>query len=46
MFRVNEEGHTPLDVAIMVNSHEIGKMLMENGARENFKCECSVKIPC
>jgi ankyrin repeat protein len=43
--QVNEEGHTPLDVAIMVNSHEIGQLLLENGARENFKCKYSMPGP-
>ena len=39
MCRINEDGHTPLDIAIMVNSQEIGELLFEHGAKENSKCE-------
>ena len=42
IFRVNDDGFAPLDVAVMLGVLPIIKMLLLYGAQESSKCKWSV----
>lgn len=37
--RLNSDQFTPLDVALMLNEHEIAQYLLKHGATENPTCK-------
>ena len=39
IFRLNNEQFSPLDVALMLNEHDISSYLLKHGAIENPACK-------